>query len=86
VVLAVGQPHPEVDHRVTGQVAAPPRLLDALLDRRPVALGDRAAEDLVDEMALILESIVDVLLTIDLLKRNLYMLSHLEILQCPIYF
>jgi hypothetical protein len=49
VVLAVQEPHGEVDDGVAGEVAAPPRLLDPLLDRRPEVLRDGAAEDLIDE-------------------------------------
>ncbi len=40
----------EIDHRVAGQEAAEPRVLDALLDRRDELPRDRAAEDVVDEL------------------------------------
>ena len=40
----------EVDHRVAGEEAAHPRVLDALLDRRHELARDRAAEDVVDEL------------------------------------
>jgi hypothetical protein len=53
VVLAVDQPHPEVDHRVAGQVAAVARLLDPLVDRRAEVVRDGAAEDLVLELVLL---------------------------------
>ena len=49
VVLAVEQPHLEVDHRIAGEEAAPAGLLDPLLDRRPEVVRDGAAEDLVGE-------------------------------------
>ena len=41
---------PEVDHRVAGEIAAQPRVLDPLLDRRDELPRDRAAEDVVDEL------------------------------------
>ena len=53
MVLAVDQPHPEVDHRVAGVVAVRRRLDDALLDRRPEVERDGAAEDLVLELELL---------------------------------
>ncbi len=53
MVLAVDQPHPEVDHRVSGVVAVRRRFDDALLDRRPEVERDGAAEDLVLELELL---------------------------------
>ena len=50
MVLAVVELHLEVDHRVAREEALQARLLDALLDRRDEVLGDRAAEDVVDEL------------------------------------
>ena len=50
MVLAVGQRHPHVDHRVAGLDAVLERLFDALADRRDVLRGDVAALDLVDEL------------------------------------
>src|SRR5207248_10295116 len=49
VVGAVGEPHDDVDHRIARDDTALQRLLDALLDRRDVLLGDHAADDLVLE-------------------------------------
>ena len=40
----------EIDHRVAGEEAAQPRVLQALLDGRDELPRDRAAEDVVDEL------------------------------------
>ena len=50
MVRAVEHRHAEIDHRIAGEVAARPRVLDALLDRRHELARDRAAEDVVDEL------------------------------------
>ena len=50
VVRPVEDRGAEVDHRVAGQEAAQPRVLDALLDGRDELPRDRAAEDVVDEL------------------------------------
>src|SRR4051794_35364764 len=50
VVLAVGQRHADVDHRVAGADAGLQRLFDALLDGGDELDRDRAATDLVDEV------------------------------------
>src|SRR5258708_19825970 len=44
------QTHAEVDDGIACQEAFDPRVLNALLDRRNVLPGDRASEDLVDEL------------------------------------
>src|SRR6185436_2293768 len=49
VVLAVVELHLEVDHRVAGDEALHPRLLNALLDRGDEVLRDGAPEDVVHE-------------------------------------
>ena len=50
VIGAVVENHLEIDHRKAGEKAALGRLHDAFLDRRNVVLGNRAAEDFVDEL------------------------------------
>ena len=50
VERAVEDAGAEVDHRVAGEEAAHPRVLDPLLDRRHELARDRAAEDVVDEL------------------------------------
>ena len=50
MVLAVEEPYPEVDHRKARHIAPLPRFLDAFRDRRAETLGNRAAENLVDEV------------------------------------
>ena len=49
--------HADALHRRAGELAVLHRLLDALVDRRPEALRDHAADDLVDELVLDLPSI-----------------------------
>ena len=50
MVLAVVELDAEVDHRVAGEEALPPDLLDALLDGRDEVARDRAAVDVVHEL------------------------------------
>ena len=50
MIRAVGDGDPEIDDRVTGEVAAHPRVLDPLFDGRHELAWDRAAEDVVDEL------------------------------------
>ena len=50
MVRAVVHRDAEVDHRVAGQVAARPRVLDAFFHRRHELARDRPAEDVVDEL------------------------------------
>src|SRR4051794_14150974 len=50
VVRAVEDRRPDVDHRVAGVDPRLEALADALVDRPHVFLGDRAADDLVDEL------------------------------------
>ena len=50
MVLAVEELDLEVDHGEAGDEAPQPRVLDALLDRGDEVLGDRPAEDVVDEL------------------------------------
>ena len=50
VVRAVDEPDADALDRRAGELAVRHRLLDALVDRRPEALRDHAADDLVDEL------------------------------------
>ena len=50
MLLAVDEPDADALHRRAGELAVLHRLLDALVDRRPEALLDDAADDLVDEL------------------------------------
>ena len=50
MVRAVEHGHAEIDHRIAGEIAARPRILDALFDRRNELSRDRAAEDIVHEL------------------------------------
>ena len=50
MVAAVDERHAHALHRRAGELAVLQRLLDALVDRRPEALRDDAADDLVDEL------------------------------------
>ena len=50
MVGAVEHGDAEVDHRIAGQIAAGPRVLDPLLDRRHELARNRPAEDVVDEL------------------------------------
>src|SRR5204863_2525615 len=50
VLLAVDQLDPHVDDRVSVHAAVHHRLVDALLHRGDVTAGDRATDDLVDEL------------------------------------
>ena len=50
VIRAVVEDHAEIDHREAGEIAARGRFDNSLLDRGNVVLGNRAAEDLVDEL------------------------------------
>ena len=50
MVRAVDEQHAHALHRRAGELAVLHRLLDALVDRRPEALRDHAADDLVDEL------------------------------------
>ena len=50
MVRAVDEQHAHALHRRAGELAVHHRLLDPLVDRRPEALRDDAADDLVDEL------------------------------------
>ena len=49
MILAVEQPDAEVDHRISREITAAPRILNALLNGGDVLARNRAAENLVDE-------------------------------------
>ena len=50
MVAAVDERHAHALHGRAGELAVLQRLLDPLVDRRPEALRDDAADDLVDEL------------------------------------